>query len=48
MAFKLRESAHARWRAVNAAHLVPLVRSGAAFTNGHLVKRPDDHASEAA
>ncbi len=43
MAFKLIESAQTRWRAVNAPHLVPLVRAGAAtFTNGTLIERPDD------
>jgi hypothetical protein len=35
------ESAQARWRAVNAPHLVALVRAGATFTNGRLVERPD-------
>jgi transposase-like protein len=40
MAFKLIESAQARWRAVNAPHLVALVRAGAAFTGGKLVERP--------
>jgi hypothetical protein len=39
MAFKLVEAAQARWRAVNAPHLVALVRAGARFANGHLVKR---------
>jgi transposase-like protein len=42
MAFKLIESAQARWRAVNAPHLVALVRSGATFVNGQLVERPDE------
>ncbi len=42
MAFKLIESAQARWRAVNAPHLVALVRAGATFTNGVLVERPDE------
>jgi len=41
MAFKLMESAQTRWRAVNAPHLVPLVRAGATFLNGKLVERPD-------
>ncbi len=41
MAFKLIESAQTRWRAVNAPHLVALVRTGATFTNGQLVERPD-------
>jgi transposase-like protein len=42
MAFKLIESAQARWRAVNAPHLVALVRAGATFKNGALVERPDE------
>ena len=41
MAFKLIEAAQARWRAVNAPHLVALVRAGATFENGVLVERPD-------
>ncbi|NJP30358.1 IS256 family transposase, partial [Microbispora sp. SCL1-1] len=48
MAFKLIESAQARWRAVNAPHLVALVRAGATFVNGKLVERPDDQPSPAA
>jgi transposase-like protein len=39
MAFKLIESAQARWRAVNAPHLVALVRAGARFENGKLAER---------
>lgn len=46
MAFKLIESAQARWRAVNAPHLVALVRAGATFKKGVLVERDDDHAAE--
>jgi hypothetical protein len=42
MAFKLIESAQARWRAVNAPQLVVLVRAGAVFVNGQLVERPDE------
>ena len=42
MAFKLIESAQTRWRAVNAPHLVALVRAGATFTNGKLVERSDE------
>jgi hypothetical protein len=42
MAFKLIESALARWRAVNAPHLVALVRAGARFEKGKLVQRPDE------
>jgi hypothetical protein len=30
-------------RAVNAPHLVALVRAGATFVNGELVERPDEH-----
>ncbi|GGO70606.1 hypothetical protein GCM10012289_34400 [Nonomuraea cavernae] len=45
MAFKLIESAQARWRAVNAPHLVALVRGRAVFTNGKLLERPDDLAA---
>jgi hypothetical protein len=39
MAFKLIEAAQARWRAVNAPHLVALVRAGARFKHGKLVER---------
>ncbi len=42
MAFKLIESAQARWRAVNAPHLVALVRAGATFEKGKLIERPDE------
>jgi len=42
MAYKLIEAAQARWRAVNAPHLVALVRAGAKFENGKLVERPDE------
>ena len=42
MAFKLIESAQQRWRAVNAPHLVALVRAGARFDKGVLVERPDE------
>ncbi len=41
MAFKLMESAQARWRMVNAPHLVALVRAGAVFDKGKLVERPN-------
>jgi transposase-like protein len=41
MAFKLIESAQDRWRAVNAPHLVALVRAGARFERGLLVERPE-------
>jgi transposase-like protein len=42
MAFKLIMAAQHRWRAVNAPHLVALVRAGATFVNGKLVERSDD------
>ena len=42
MAFKLIESAQARWRAVNAPHLVALVRAGARFDKGILIERSDE------
>jgi putative transposase len=44
MAFKLIEAAQARWRAVNAPHLVALVRAGARFEKGILVERPDEES----
>jgi hypothetical protein len=40
MAFKLIEAAQARWRDVNAPHLLALVRAGARFERGQLVERP--------
>lgn len=48
MAFKLIEAAQARWRAVNAPHLVALVRAGARFHRGKLVEREAPVATEAA
>ena len=50
MAFKLIESAQDRWRSVNGAHLVALVRAGAVFRNGVLVERdqPQPDHGEAA
>jgi hypothetical protein len=46
MAFKLIESAQARWRAINAPHLVALVRAGARFEKGKLVERPDESEAD--
>ena len=46
MAFKLIESAQARWRSVNAPHLVALVRAGAQFEKGILVERPNEESEE--
>ena len=43
MAFELIEAARTRWRAVNAPHLVALIRAGTVFEAGKLVERPDDH-----
>jgi len=50
MAFKLIEAAQGRWRAVNAPHLVALVRAGARFEHGKLVEReaPGDNIEQAA
>ncbi len=48
MAFKLIESAQARWRAVNGPHLVALVRAGAKFTKGVMVERPKQQDQEVA
>ncbi len=45
MAFKLIEAAQLRWRAVNAPHLVALVRAGARFHHGQLVERSDEAAA---
>ncbi|WP_405147344.1 IS256 family transposase [Sphaerisporangium sp. NBC_01403] len=45
MVFKLVESAQQRWRAVNAPHLVALVRTGARFEAGRLVERPETLAA---
>jgi transposase-like protein len=42
MAFKLIEAAQARWRMVNAPHLVARVRAGDKFVNGTLVEQPGD------
>jgi hypothetical protein len=47
MAFKLIMAAQHRWRAVNAPHLVALVRAGATSANGKLVERSDDQQTAA-
>jgi putative transposase len=41
MAYKLIESAQARWHALNAPHLVALVRAGAKFEKGVMVERSE-------
>jgi transposase-like protein len=48
MAFKLLEAAQDRWRAVNAPHLVALVRAGARFGKGVTIERPDEPVQEVA
>ena len=49
MAFKLIEAAQTRWPAVNASHLVALVRAGAMFERGKLIERDrPDHDVAAA
>jgi transposase-like protein len=45
MAYKLIDAAQVRWRAVNAPHLVALVRAGAVFHKGELLERPVDRAT---
>jgi hypothetical protein len=42
---KLIEAAQDRWRAVNAPHLVALVRAGAVFRDGALIERPEPAAA---
>jgi putative transposase len=41
MAYKLLEAAQARWRCVNAPHLVALVRAAATFVDGFIIERED-------
>jgi transposase-like protein len=41
MAYKLVRAAEDRWRNVNGAHLVPLVRAGASFIDGQLQERKE-------
>ena len=45
MAFKLIGSAQRRWRAMNAPHLVALVRAARRFERGVLVERPERDAA---
>jgi hypothetical protein len=47
-ALKLIESARDRWRAVNAPHLVVLVRARATFKSGKLIGRPGEKAKQEA
>jgi putative transposase len=46
MAYKLIEATRTRWRAINAPHLVALVRAGAVFHKGKLLERPTDITPE--
>jgi putative transposase len=48
MAYKLLEAAQDRWRAVNAPHLVALVRAGAIFDKGVMIERPPEQHPEVA
>jgi putative transposase len=48
MAYKLIESAQSRWRALNAPHLVALVRAGTTFDKGVMVERSDELNEEVA
>jgi hypothetical protein len=48
MAYKLIESAQTRWRAVNAPHLVALVRAGVVFEKGVMTERSETHENEVA
>ena len=41
MVFKLLKMAEARWRRVNGAHLLPLVRAGVRFVDGMQVERQE-------
>lgn len=45
MVFKLIESAQARWRTVDAPHLVAPVRAGIRFERAHLAERPEESAA---
>jgi hypothetical protein len=38
--------AQARWRRLDGAHLLPLVRAGVKFTNGVQVERKDEKAQK--
>ena len=46
MAYKLIEAAQAKWRAVNAPHLVKLVRDGATFEKGKLAETDSTSPTE--
>ncbi len=48
MAYKLIESAQTRWRAINAPHLVPLVRAGIVSEKGVMAERSEEDVNEVA
>ncbi len=48
MAYKLLRMAGERWRRLNGANLLPLVRAGVQFNNGEQVEREDTHQKVAA
>src|SRR5271170_6484953 len=48
MAYKLIESAQTRWHAVNAPHLVALVRAGVVFEKGVMAERSEENENEVA
>ena len=48
MAFKLLAMAQQRWRKLNGAHLLPLVRAGVELEDGRPVERTDNEKREAA
>ena len=45
MAYRLLTAAQARWRSVNAPHLVALVRAGATFVDGFRIEREDQRCA---
>jgi transposase-like protein len=47
MIYKLLEAAEGRWRRLNGYRLVPLVRAGARFVNGELIKRNEEQKDAA-
>jgi transposase-like protein len=48
MAYKLLRMAGERWRKLNGANLLPLVRAGVQFKNGEQIEREDTHQKAAA
>ena len=48
MAFKLLAMAQQRWRKLDGAHLLPLVRAGVEFEDGRPVERNANDQKEAA